>query len=286
MTVAAQTPSISYAGNGITTVFAAPFRYIAPADLRVLLRASNGSETVLALGTGFTATSGNTNAGGSVTLTAAPADGTTVVISRQTARTQPADYITSGAFTAESHEEALDRAMLVNQEQDQDIVRGVKVPVGELGFQLPSSDARARGLLRFDGAGGAIALPLDELVALAGNATQAGITEVFTQSFGPRSQVTVFHPPGVDPGGYFVEFSPQADIPFVRAYARVFSGTGTVDVRVLGSGVLWTAAGVGVIGVDQVVDLTLPAGADLIVVLENIVGDVSGVVVFLEGAAE
>lgn len=133
MTVAAQTPSISYNGNGTTTVFAAPFRYIAPTDLRVVLRAANGTETVLTYGTGFTAAPGNTNAGGNVTLATAPASGTTVIITRRTARTQPADYITAGAFTAESHEEALDRAQLVNQEQDVDTARAVKAPVGEAG---------------------------------------------------------------------------------------------------------------------------------------------------------
>lgn len=146
MTVAAQTPSISYNGNGVTTVFAAPFRYIAPTDLRVVLRAANGSETVLSYGTGFTAAAGNTNAGGNVTLASAPASGTTVIITRRTARTQPADYITAGAFTAESHEEALDRAQLVNQEQDVDTARAVKAPEGEAGPVLKSL-ATLRGKL-------------------------------------------------------------------------------------------------------------------------------------------
>lgn len=159
MTVAAQSPSISYNGNGVTTVFAAPFRYIAPTDLRVVLRAADGAETELAYGTGFTATAGNTNAGGNVTLAVAPASGVTVVISRQTARTQPADYITSGAFTAESHEQALDRAMLVNQEQDVDIARAVKLPRGETASALPSVSARAGRLLAFDPSGNLVAGP-------------------------------------------------------------------------------------------------------------------------------
>lgn len=150
MTVAAQTPTISYNGNGVTTVFAAPFRYIAPSDIEVVLGTSDGGETVLALGTGFTATAGNTNAGGSVTLTVAPPTGVTIVITRRTARTQPADYITSGAFTAESHEEALDRAMLVNQEQDGVLDRAVKAPLGEALPPLPPAIDRADRLFAFD----------------------------------------------------------------------------------------------------------------------------------------
>lgn len=282
MTVAAQTPSISYNGNGTTTVFAAPFRYIAPTDLRVVLRAANGTETVLTYGTGFTAAPGNTNAGGNVTLATAPASGTTVIITRRTARTQPADYITAGAFTAESHEEALDRAQLVNQEQDVDTARAVKAPVGEAGVTLPTTAARAGGVLKFDDEGRAIALPLDELALLVGGA-QAGVTEVFTQSSAPRSQVTVFHTPGVPEGGYYVEFAPAAEMDFTRAYARVFAGDGTVDVLVLGGGLLWEAQGVSAVATEEEVEVTLPAGLDLIVLLTNIQGDVSGVVVFLEG---
>ena len=118
MTVAAQTPSITYTENGITTAFAVPFRYDNPADLRAVRRWPNGADTALLNGTDFVATSGLTSAGGTLTVTVAGAAGTLLTINRVTPRVQEADYITSGAFTAESHEKALDRPVLMVQELD------------------------------------------------------------------------------------------------------------------------------------------------------------------------
>jgi hypothetical protein len=136
MTVAVQTPEIIYNENGSTTAFAVPFRYDSPADLRAIRRAADGTETVLVNGVDFTATSGSTNAGGTLTTAAPAASGVKLTIWRETARAQTADYIESGAFTAQSHENALDKAMLVNQEQDADLARTVKAPRGEQGLPM------------------------------------------------------------------------------------------------------------------------------------------------------
>ncbi len=153
MTVAVQTPTISYTENGATTAFPVPYRYDSPADLRAERLLADGSTVVLVNGTDFTATPGPTNAGGTLTLTTAGPSGARLTIFRRTARTQAADYITSGAFTAESHESALDRAMLVAQEQDADLIRALKVPVGEVAVPFGSQAlAQAGDLLEFDGA--------------------------------------------------------------------------------------------------------------------------------------
>lgn len=131
MTVAAQIPTISYAENGSTISFPVPFRYDTPSDLKAFRRAASGAVTQLVYGTDYTATPGPTNAGGTLTTTVAAASGTTLVIERSTARGQTADYETTGAFTAQSHELALDKAMLVAQEQDVNLARAVKVQRGE-----------------------------------------------------------------------------------------------------------------------------------------------------------
>lgn len=131
MTVAAQTPLISYVENGVTTAFAVPFRYNAPTDLMAVRRDADGVDTALTYGTDFTATSGITDLGGTLTVAAAAVSGTRLLITRVTARQQTADYITNGAFSAESHERALDQAMLVNQEQDVLIGRAIKAALGE-----------------------------------------------------------------------------------------------------------------------------------------------------------
>lgn len=145
MTVAVQTPTISYNENGSTTSFAVPFRYDNPTDLRAVRRAADGTETELVYGTDYTASTGATDAGGTLTVAVAAASGNRLTILRQTSRSQAADYIASGAFTAESHERALDKAMLVAQEQDQELLRSLKVPPGSTAPQLRSFSGAVAG---------------------------------------------------------------------------------------------------------------------------------------------
>ena len=178
MTVAVQTPSISYAGDGITTTFPVPFRYDAPTDLKAIRRALDGTEVQLAYGTNFTATPGPTNAGGTLTVTVPPSNGTVLVIERNTARSQTADYIETGAFPAESHERALDKAMLVNQEQDVLISRALKAPAGEVGPVLPSAANRAGRMFAFDSGGeGLFDIDADKVRQIIA----AGFSPSFTQ---------------------------------------------------------------------------------------------------------
>lgn len=147
MTVPVQTPSRSYTEDGVSTDFPVPFRYRDPADLRALRRDSAGTETVLVNGTDFSATVGDSEAGGTLTVTAAAASGTLLTIWRDTARAQQTDYSESGAFPAETHEGALDRAMLIAQEQDAERGRAVLAPRGEAGFQLrPRSEIEGKTL--------------------------------------------------------------------------------------------------------------------------------------------
>lgn len=151
MTTAVQTPAIEYLGNGSTTAFAVPFRYDAPTDLRCAVRAANGVETALAYGTGFTATAAAGDAGGTLTTTTPPASGTTVLIWRETTRAQSADYATNDTFPAETHEAALDRKSLVDQEQDRETARAIKAPRGIAAPLLDPSGLADGDLLEFRG---------------------------------------------------------------------------------------------------------------------------------------
>lgn len=157
MTVAALVSSVEYNGNGVTTGFAAPFRYLAPANLLVEAITAAGVVTTLVLGGDYSATPGATDAGGSVTCTVAPAVGTRLRIKRVTPRSQSTDYTTGDDFPAEAHETALDRAMLVDQEQDDKIdntaLRALLVPDGEIVAELPAAADRAGYYLAF-GVGG------------------------------------------------------------------------------------------------------------------------------------
>jgi hypothetical protein len=133
MTVAALTSKIDYIENGVTLTFALPFRFLAGSisATRVL---ADGSVVALAIGVDFSTTGGSTDAGGSATLVSSVA-GATLRFRRETARSQSTDYTTGDAFPAESHEAALDRSMLVDQEQDDKIadtaLRAFKVRDGE-----------------------------------------------------------------------------------------------------------------------------------------------------------
>lgn len=159
MTVAALPSIVTYAENGVTTSFAAPFRFKSAGDL-VVSRIAGGVETVLLLGADYTVTGGDTDAGGTVTRMAAT-NGATLQIARQTARVQPMQYSTGGTFPAKSHEEALDRQMLISQEQGDQLAdvnaRALTAPVGEVLGNLPNATTR---LGKFIGFGADPAVPL------------------------------------------------------------------------------------------------------------------------------
>ncbi|WP_336866919.1 hypothetical protein [Sphingomonas sanguinis] len=132
MTVAAKPATISYIEDGVSVSFAVPFRFKAASDL-VVERLIGGESIALQLGTDFSVTGGATDAGGTLTRLSAT-NGAILRITRDTARAQPMTYATGDRFPAVSHEEALDRQMLVAQEQDATIAetrgRAVMVPVG------------------------------------------------------------------------------------------------------------------------------------------------------------
>jgi hypothetical protein len=144
MTVAALPAVAEYAEDGVSLSFPAPFRFKAAADL-VVERIINGVTIPLALGADYTVAGGATDAGGTVTRTAAT-NGALLQIRRSTPRTQPMVYTTGDRFPAASHEGALDRQMLISQEQDATIAdigrRAIRVPPGEIAPVLPPASAR------------------------------------------------------------------------------------------------------------------------------------------------
>lgn len=134
MTSPAEMPSVDYAEDGVTLAFPIPFSYALASDIKAY-RTVAGVETALAYGTAYSV------AGGTLTLTASVA-GATLSIRRETTRAQTADYTTTGAFTAESHEAALDRLARVDQEQDVEIGRAFRVPRGETPGMIEAAAVR------------------------------------------------------------------------------------------------------------------------------------------------
>lgn len=166
MTVDAK-PSIKiYNEDGVTTSFAAPFRYLDPTDLVVERLFAAGVVTEIPYGTGFTATDGSTDDGGTVTVLSVSA-GTRLRISRATKRNQGTAYETSGRFPAKTTENDLDRSMLISQEQDdaRDALqtRALLAPDGETGTVIPSVASRSNKVFYFDSDGNPTALTISLL---------------------------------------------------------------------------------------------------------------------------
>ena len=159
MTTAALSPSKTYIEDGTTLNFAVPFRYLSTSDLIVDRIATGGAPVRLAINVHYTATVGTTDAGGTLTLLSTVA-GSKLRIRRSTARNQATNYATNDTFPAESHEAALDRSMLIDQEQDVQAadlaLRAILVPDGESSATLPPASQRTGGkVLIFDPTSGA-----------------------------------------------------------------------------------------------------------------------------------
>ena len=131
MTVSSTTTSVSYTGNGSTTSFAVSFPFQgtgASAELEVIERTiATGAEATKSYSTHYTVTGGNGSTG-TVVAGSAPADTVQWHIRRKTTQTQTTDYVANDPFPAETHETALDRAIMISQEQQSDINKSVSFP--------------------------------------------------------------------------------------------------------------------------------------------------------------
>jgi len=161
MTISTTASRISYNGNGVTTVFSFPYRFLANGHLVVVSVSSTGVETTKTLTTDYTVSGAGDDAGGSVTMLVAPASGTRLIIYRDTDIVQETDYISGDPFPAETHERAIDRLTMIAQEIGSDADRSIKVPVGDpssLSTVLPAAANRLDKFVVFDSVTGATEL--------------------------------------------------------------------------------------------------------------------------------
>jgi len=172
MTISTTIVKNSYSGNGVTTVFNYNFKILSSSDLKVIIRSSTGTETTKTLNTHYTLTGVGSAGGGSITFTAGniPASAQTVVLIRDTAQTQSIDYVANDPFPAETHEEGLDKGIILTQELQEEIDRCLKLSktntINSTEFTIGSTD-RANKILAFD-ANGEIAVT-QELGTYRGN---------------------------------------------------------------------------------------------------------------------
>ncbi|SDI65473.1 Pectate lyase superfamily protein [Paraburkholderia steynii] len=147
MTVPVQNPIISYAGNGITTLFTFPFEVLEVQDLNVLI---NG--VAATFGSGYSINGlGNPN-GGSVQFNAVPAAGAKIIIYRKVAIERTTDYQDNGDLLADTVNADFDRIWMALQDIDGQSTRAIQYPVTEftLDGTLPGATDRANNVLGFD----------------------------------------------------------------------------------------------------------------------------------------
>jgi hypothetical protein len=156
MTISTTTIKNSYSGDGSQTVFAYTFKILADADIQVIIRAANGTETVKTLTTDYTVSGAGTASGGNVTFGTAPSSTETVVLRRETTQTQTVDLVENDPFTAETVEGAFDRSILIAQELQEEVDRSIKLSrtnsMTSTEFTVDAA-TRANKILAFDGNG-------------------------------------------------------------------------------------------------------------------------------------
>ncbi len=143
MTITNTTIRASTNGDGTTTSFAVAFPFYDNTDLVVVLVDAGDVETVQTLGTHYTVT-GGAGSTGTVEMAVPPASGERLVRYRDLPITQETDYADGDAFPADSHEAALDRLTMQNQDQADKLSRAVTLSestevTGDLLMEEPSA---------------------------------------------------------------------------------------------------------------------------------------------------
>ena len=158
MTISTTTIKNSYSGDGSQTVFAYSFKILDQADIQVIIRAANGTETIKTITTHYTVSGVGAASGGNVTFTTGnvPTNTETVVIRRTTTKTQTVDLVENDPFTAETVEGAFDRSVMIGQEIDEEVGRSIKLSrtntMTSTEFTVDAT-TRANKILAFDSSG-------------------------------------------------------------------------------------------------------------------------------------
>lgn len=138
MTITATVPKNSYIAAGGDT-FTYTFKLTAASDMEVYY---NGTLIIV----GFTITGVGEETGGSVIFTPAPPNGTKIILHRKTTRSQATDWNANDPDPAESKENAFDKSMGVDQEQDEILSRVPQYKIDNSAILEPRIDTPVVGL--------------------------------------------------------------------------------------------------------------------------------------------
>lgn len=183
MTVATSGREAVSLTNGVTRAFPVLFKVLLSSDLVVSLETiATGAAVALTEGVDYTITGSIVAGAATVTTTAAYPVGYRLRRRRETARVQPLNLVPNDGAPAAAQEDAYDRAIVIAQEQDDDVDdvdrRALTVPKGETAGVLAPLSARIGGgkkVLAIDQATGAFQVePIGE--AYRGNTGPANST--------------------------------------------------------------------------------------------------------------
>lgn len=122
---------ISYAGNGVTTGFAFPYKFLSNADLVVTIRNNTtGVETVKTITTHYTVAGAGEDSGGTVTMLVAPTASESLIIYNDPAATQGVDLRENDSLPAEVVERVFDRLTILIQRLKDRVNRTVRLSDG------------------------------------------------------------------------------------------------------------------------------------------------------------
>lgn len=140
MTISVDTPrSGPYSGDGSTVAFSYTFLIDDEAEVVVVVSDGGGNETIQTLTTDYTVSGVGSASGGTVTFVTAPAATETVAMYRATDQAQGTDFVNRGSVQPEVIETALDEAVKMVQDLQEQIDRAPLLPITEglTGVQLP-----------------------------------------------------------------------------------------------------------------------------------------------------
>jgi len=111
MTITTSVAGIDYDGDGADVSFPTTFYFQSNSHVSVSEVDANGAETAKTEGAHYSLAGAGTASGGTVTMTTAPAVGTTLRIRRTIPLTQPTAFSSLGTFSPAIHEAAFDRVV-------------------------------------------------------------------------------------------------------------------------------------------------------------------------------
>ena len=182
MTVSTTVNKVSYTASAAQTTFAYTFKIFADGDLKVYVNSTQKTLT-----TDYTVTGAGDVGGGNIVFGTGLSASDSVVIERVLDLTQGVDYVENDAFPAETHEGALDRLTYIEQQQQEELGRALKVSTTDetSSMELPVKATRSNKLLGFDTNGDATVststmTEIDGAVAASNAAGVVATTHQFT----------------------------------------------------------------------------------------------------------